>query len=137
MFTFASPSPYVTLIVFFSEMKFNIWMPGSAKFYCYSDHPHLRRSSYFEKFGRYAEGMHGDRMEYRMMISFLQNKGKGLFYDDYQSLVNHDFSMDDRVMPRSLWMKFRRGDNFFLNFLRNIYRNIKFNTDYFFMNAKY
>src|SRR5690606_37431706 len=44
------------------------------KIYQYSDHPHLRRSDFLSKFGRYKEGIAGDRTEYAMCISFLQNK---------------------------------------------------------------
>ena len=40
----------------FSEMQFKWWLPGYKKFYYYSDHPHLRKSNFFEKFGRYPEG---------------------------------------------------------------------------------
>ena len=40
-------------------MKFKIWYPGYKKFYAYSDHPHLRRSNFLEKFGRYSENTKG------------------------------------------------------------------------------
>jgi len=42
----------------FSDMIFNAWpwYWGYRKFYFYSDHPHLRRSNFLEKFGRYDKG---------------------------------------------------------------------------------
>src|SRR5690349_6643889 len=39
----------------FSEMEFGLMKPGYRKFYYYSDHPHLRRSNFLHKFGRYPE----------------------------------------------------------------------------------
>jgi glycosyltransferase involved in cell wall biosynthesis len=48
----------------YSEMLFKLWYSGYRKFHCYSDHPHLRRSTFFKKFGRYAEGVKGDRTEF-------------------------------------------------------------------------
>ncbi|WP_229253867.1 glycosyltransferase [Dyadobacter sp. NIV53] len=36
------------------ETDFRLWKPGYQKFYVYSDHPHLRRNSFFERFGRYV-----------------------------------------------------------------------------------
>src|SRR5882724_2664484 len=56
----------------FSEMGFKLWYRGYYKFYQYSDHPHLRRSSFLQKFGRYVEGQNVDITEYRMSISFLR-----------------------------------------------------------------
>jgi glycosyltransferase involved in cell wall biosynthesis len=50
------------------------WYATHRKFYFYSDHPHVRRSNFFEKFGRYIEGVRGDRTEYRMSLSFVQNR---------------------------------------------------------------
>ncbi len=50
----------------FSKMIFKAapWYTNHLKFYYYSDHPHLRRTSFFEKFGRYPEGLKGDVTEY-------------------------------------------------------------------------
>ena len=43
----------------FSEKIFHFapWYTNNLKFYLYGDHPHLRRSSFASKFGRYIEGM--------------------------------------------------------------------------------
>lgn len=98
-----------------------------GKVYCYADTPHLRRSNFFQKFGRYAEGIKGDRMEYKMCISFIQNKGKGLFYFDCNSLFKHENSIEEpSTMDRRSW---RQANNFFIKFLRESYRQIKYNGD--------
>lgn len=43
----------------YSEMIYSFWNWNHLKFYCYSDHPHLRRSNFLNKFGRYPEGIKG------------------------------------------------------------------------------
>lgn len=112
----------------FYEMAFNLWKPGYRKFYMYSDHPHLRRTSFFQKFGRYIEGQKGDFTEYSMMMSFLKNKGKALFYKDYTGLFTQKNSeVEPSTMTREVW---RQSDNFFLSQLRHLYRHLKFNFDY-------
>jgi len=114
----------------FSEMYFNIISPGYKKFYYYSDHPHLRRSNFFEKFGRYIEGSSGDFTEYSMMLSFLQKKGKGLFYDDFESLLAQQNSSDEpSTMKRNFW---RESKNPAVFMLREAYRYSKFNFDLLF-----
>ncbi len=117
----------------FSEMLFSAWpfYWGYKKFYCYSDHPHLRRSNFLEKFGRYPEGVKGDVTEYRMMMSFLKNKGKGLFYEDFKSLFDQvNSSAEPSTMKRNYW---RNAGNPIVSFARHIYRHLKFNMDYHFM----
>ena len=97
------------------------------KIYFYSDHPHLRRSSFFERFGRYPEGLKGDLTEYKMCISFIQNKGKGLFYKDYSRLLLQKNSEEEpSTMTRSNW---RQKENLLLNVVRYIYRQIKYNLN--------
>ncbi len=114
----------------FSEMRFKPWYPGYTKIYMYSDHPHLRRSNFFEKFGRYPEGMSGDNTEYRMCISFLQHKGKGLFYDDFQSLFHQkNSSAEPSTMHRNYW---RESNNGLVKAAREGYRHFKFIYHYFF-----
>lgn len=111
----------------FSEMQFKWWLPGYKKFYYYSDHPHLRRSNFFEKFGRYPEGVKGDVTEYRMMMSFLKNKGKAMFYEDYKSLFFQKNSAEEpSTMKRNLW---RESNNIFIHLMREAYRHFKFNYD--------
>lgn len=112
----------------FYDMAFNVLKPGYQKFYVYSDHPHLRRSSFFDKFGRYMEGQKGDVTEYGMMMSFLKNKGKAVFYKDFTKLfIQKNSEAEPSTMKRNVW---RESDNFFLTQLRHLYRHLKFNFDY-------
>ncbi len=114
----------------FAEMEFKWWKPGYRKFYMYSDHPHLRRSNFLKKFGRYKEGIKGDATEYRMMMNFLQKKGKAIFFDDYKSLFHQENSEEEpSTMTRN---QLRNSDNIFITAIRNVYRNVKFNFDYHF-----
>jgi glycosyltransferase involved in cell wall biosynthesis len=112
----------------FSEMYVYPWSWDYMKIYFYSDHPHLRRSNFFEKFGRYAEGLKGDRTEYQMCISFIRNKGKGLFYDDYKGLFDQKNSGDEpsTMTYRDNW---RQSSNLLIKITRDVYRQIKYNYD--------
>lgn len=115
----------------FSRMKFSPLLPGYKKYYYYSDHPHLRRSDFLKKFGRYAEGISGDQTEYRMMISFLKKRGKAAFYNDYTSLfVQVNSEEEPSTMKRNFW---RESDNPVVTAMRHLYRHLKFNLDYLFM----
>lgn len=114
----------------FSEMKFSgcPWFFGYRKFYYYSDHPHIRRSNFFEKFGRYQEGIPVERTEYRMMMSFLKNKGRSLFYDGYTSLfLQENSSVEPSTVKRNYW---RETKNPLVVLLKHAYRYLRFNMDY-------
>ncbi|MCF0041854.1 glycosyltransferase [Dyadobacter fanqingshengii] len=112
----------------FYDMAFNVWKPGYRKFYMYSDHPHLRRTSFFQKFGRYIEGQKGDFTEYTMMMSFLKKKGKAVFYKDFTGLfTQRNSEVEPSTMKRENW---RLSENFFLTNIRHLYRHLKFNFDY-------
>jgi len=90
----------------FSRMIFKVepWYTDHLKFYVYSDHPHLRRSNFFEKFGRYVEGKKGDTTEFSMCISFIRNKGKGLFFDNcYDIFDQRNTSDEPSTMSRPDW----------------------------------
>lgn len=88
----------------FSEMVYSFWDMSHLKFYCYSDHPHLRRSSFFEKFGKYPEGMNMNLTEYKMAISFLNKKGKGLFYNAFTTLFDQkNSSQEPSTIDRANW----------------------------------
>jgi glycosyltransferase involved in cell wall biosynthesis len=94
----------------FAEMIFKPypWASNHLKFYVYSDHPHLRRSSFLEKFGRYPEGIKGDITEYRMAVSFIQKKGKGIFFENFNDLFYQKNSPDEpSTMGRSSWRESR------------------------------
>lgn len=113
----------------FSEMIFDRYniLTSYKKFYMYSDHPHLRRSNFLEKFGRYAEGVKGDVTEYRMMMSFLKNRGKGLFYADYKGLFDQiNSAQEPSTMKRDFW---RENNSVPVKVLRHLYRHIRFNFD--------
>lgn len=116
----------------FSEMVFNAlpWFWKYRKFYFYSDHPHLRRSNFLEKFGNYNEGTSGDVTEYQKMMSVIQNDGKGLFYDDFQGLFEQqNSSVEPSTMTRT---SLRESKNPIITLVRHLYRHIKFNFDYHF-----
>jgi glycosyltransferase involved in cell wall biosynthesis len=110
----------------FSEMIFHSapWYSNHLKFYFYSDHPHLRRSNFFEKFGRYQEGISGDRTEYQMALSFIKNKANGIFYDDFTKLFYQKNSPDEpSTMERADW-KQRKNPAVLL--LRYFFLKVKF-----------
>jgi len=100
------------------------WYLNHLKFYFYSDHPHLRRSDFLTKFGRYPEGVKGDETEYRMAISFIKNKGKGLFYKDFTKIFyQRNSAAEPSTMVRSDW---RQRKNLFVLFMRACYLQVKF-----------
>lgn len=105
----------------FSEMVFKPfpWANNHLKFYVYSDHPHLRRSSFFDKFGRYPEGIKGDLTEYSMAVSFIQKKGRGIFFNNFNDLFYQKNSADEpSTMGRSSW---RESRNIFALAARAVY----------------
>ncbi|GAA4449364.1 hypothetical protein GCM10023189_08730 [Nibrella saemangeumensis] len=129
------PYPYLKPVgKGFSEMQISPWSANYKKIYFYSDHPHLRRSTFFQKFGRYAEGLKGDRTEYQMCISFIQNKGKGLFYNDYQNLFfQRNNEAEPSTMTRSKWTQ---SNHPAISLVRDIYRQIRYNYDIHFMRLR-
>ncbi len=128
------PYPYLKKFKHgFSKIEIRNLGRNYRKIYAYSDHPHLRRSNFFEKFGRYPEGLKGDLTEYKMCISFLQNKGNGLFYDQFSELfVQKNSAAEPSTMTRS---NIRQSDNFFISIVRDIYRQFKYNYDILFMKS--
>ncbi|RYE35117.1 MAG: glycosyltransferase [Sphingobacteriaceae bacterium] len=107
----------------FAEMIFSWRTLNHLKFYAYSDHPHLRRSNFFEKFGHYPEGKNGDQTEYQMAVSFLKNKGKGLFYNQFNMLFDQcNSSAEPSTMNRSEW---RQSKNFLILLIRAFYLKFK------------
>ena len=78
----------------FSEMAFKLVHPGSQKYFCYSDTPHLRRSNFFQRFGRYAEGIPAIKTEKSMVMSFLQSRGKAIICDRSDSFI-HENSLQE------------------------------------------
>jgi hypothetical protein len=114
----------------FAEMRFSLLRPGYMKFYQYSDHPHLRRSSFFEKFGRYVEGEKVEKTEYLMMMSFLRKKGKGLQYENIHELFEQkNSSAEPSTVRRNYW---RESSSSLIGGMRHLYRHLKLNFDYLF-----
>ena len=111
----------------YSEMLYKIWYFRYRKIYFYSDHPHLRRSNFLTRFGRYAENVKGDRMEYLKCIEVLQKKPKALFFDEYTTLFTQvNSEAEPSTMSRSNWTQ---TDNPFISAIRNVYRQVKYNFD--------
>ena len=118
----------------FSEMKYSALNLNHLKFYFYSDHPHLRRSNFLEKFGRYPEGIKGDLTEYKMAISFLQKKGRGLFYNKFTELFYQKNSNDEpSTMSRPNWRKRRNPVTLLMRVLYLKYKLVKCTWDLKFM----
>jgi len=114
----------------FAEMRFGLFRPGYMKFYQYSDHPHLRRSNFFEKFGRYVEGEKVEKTEYLMMMSFLRKKGKGLQYENIHDLFEQkNSSAEPSTVRRNYW---RESGSSAIGGMRHLYRHLKLNVDYLF-----
>lgn len=113
----------------FSLMIFDKWSLNLDKATMYSDHPHLRRSTFMQKFGRYTEIKKSDQTEYDMMISFLKNKGKAYFFNDYKLVFDQvNTSLEPSTVKRNYW----RDSSFLLvPAIRQLYRQLKFNYSYF------
>ena len=134
--------PELDLIRYFSQVIYpytktykknflQMYIPPFAmqyhKIHMYSDTPHLRRTSFFSKFGRYRENIPSDRMEYWMCVSFIQNKGKCLISTASNTLFLHvNFSEEPSTINRVMW---KQKNNFLIRFLRNTYRQLKYNYD--------
>ncbi len=65
-----------------------------------------------------------DVSEYAMCISFIREKGKGLFFDNFWELFEQRNSPDEpSVAERSSW---RQSNSLFVNILRFLYHRYKF-----------
>ena len=110
----------------FSLMTFNhfAFWETYRKFYIYSDHPHLRRSTFLEKFGRYTEHTRSDRTEYNMMMQVLSVGVKAYFYKEYKSLLEQENSVTEpSSVKRNFW---RENQNILITIVRHIYRYLRF-----------
>jgi glycosyltransferase involved in cell wall biosynthesis len=119
----------------FAEMLFSpsYFKNNHLKFYVYSDHPHLRRSTFLQKFGRYPEGIKGDTTEYRMALSFIQNKGKGLFYENFNDLFYQKNSADEpSTMGRSSWRESKNPAALAVRAAYLQFKLLRWTYDYFF-----
>lgn len=114
----------------FSEMVIKPWYLNYTKIYFYGDPPHLRRMNFVNKFGPYAEGLKGDRTEYRMCISFIQKRGKGLFFDQHKQLFTQQNTAEEpSTMIRNGWTT---SNNIIISFIRYGYRQLRYNYDLLF-----
>lgn len=105
----------------FSEMVFHksVLYSNHLKFYYYSDHPHLRRSNFLQKFGRYPEGIKGDLTEFGMALSYIKNNGRGLLYDNFTGIIDQaNSSSEPSTMQRANW---RESKNIFALAARTLY----------------
>lgn len=113
-----------------SEMQFRPTYLGYKKYYMYSDHPHLRRSNFFEKFGRYIEGLRPEATEYKMMMKFLRKRGKAFYYEGYRDIFDQVNPPEEpSTVKRENW---RTTDNLLIAAVRHMYRHVKFRIDYWF-----
>ena len=105
-------------------MKFSLlpWYNNHLKFFYYSDHPHLKRRGFVEKFGPYKENCSGDKTEWAMCMSFLHNKGKGLYYDEGNCLFEHVNDANEPAQFRKESTYSKLLDN---KMTRSLYLNIK------------
>lgn len=120
----------------FSEMLFSHWKfwQGYRKFYVYSDHPHLRRQIFFNRFGEYDEGIKPDRTEYNMMMKVLAGKPKGYFYNDINVLLAQE---NDDGEPSTIKRNiFRNNNHLFAVAARAVYRYLRFNLELFIFKIK-
>jgi hypothetical protein len=63
-----------------------------------------------------------------MMMSFLKNKGRALFYKDFTGLfIQKNSEAEPSTMKRNMW---RESNNILITQLRHLYRHFKFNRDY-------
>lgn len=130
-FTYPKKKPYGKG---FSEMIYSPLTPDHLKFYVYSDHPHLRRSNFLEKFGRYPEGIKGDLTEYTMAISFIQKGGRGIFYNDFTELFYQKNSSDEpSTMNRASWRESKNPLILAVRALYLQYKLLKCTKDVYFM----
>ena len=115
----------------FSETIYNSWNMSHLKFFMYSDNPHLRRSNFLEKFGRYQEDIDGNISEYRMSIAFMRKRGKGLFFNNYTSLFDHKNSDEEpSSFHRAKWRSSKSPVFLFLRWFYLRYKWLKCYVDY-------
>ncbi|MCX2574881.1 glycosyltransferase [Pedobacter sandarakinus] len=87
----------------FNKLLFSIspYYASHLKFFVYSDHPHLKRKTFTDKFGPYKENVKGDETENAMCRSFLKHDGKALLFAENQSLFDHENTEEEPAQARS------------------------------------
>lgn len=116
----------------FDLMHFKIWYPGHMKFFYYSDHPHLKRRDFLEKFGRYRENCNSDVTEHSMCISFVKKKGKGIYYHNFTELFDQVNSSSEPSTAefRTQWQNKKSLPILLLRQLYLQYKNAKLTKEY-------
>ena len=127
--TFYSVIPYPYLKPYkkgYSEKVFHLspLYSNHLKFYVYGDNPLLRRSTFFEKFGRYPENINSDRTELAMCLSFIKNNGRALFFDDHHKLLYHE-NPDHEPSTASFRKSWRNRQTLLVNTIRWFYLKYK------------
>ena len=127
------PYPYVQPFEKgFMKMNFKFWYPGYLKFYVYSDHPHLKRSNFLDKFGRYKEGVNVDIAEYNMCLAFLKNGGKGFIYPKISDLFDQ-LNNADEPSTAAYRQDWKLSQNLFVRAMRKVYlqyKTFKYHRDF-------
>lgn len=130
LITFYSYESYPYLIPYdqdFSEKKFHWqpWYKNHLKFYVYGDHPHLRRRTFPDKFGKYPENQNVDKTEMGMALSFIRNNGKALLYNQIYDLLDQNNSAIE-PSTASYRQNWKQRDSFVIHLMRRIYLVYKF-----------
>lgn len=116
-----APFPYLKnhkLGYFEMLFKPHLWHLDHLKFRLYSDHPHLRRTDFFNKFGRYAEGKSGDQTEYEMCLKFISAGGRGLIYKANDLFLHENGHLEPNTMVREKW---KLSNTVAIRLLRSLY----------------
>lgn len=130
LITFYSYEPYPYLRPYrkgFSEKIFHRspFYSNHLKFYLYGDHPHLRKSTFLDKFGRYKEGLDGDKTEMEMSLSFIRKKGRSLFFDNLHELLDQVNSADE-PSTASFRKPWKQRKSFVISLARFLYLKTKY-----------
>jgi glycosyltransferase involved in cell wall biosynthesis len=116
-----APFPYLKDYKYnYAQMLFKptLWHLNHLKFRLYSDHPHLRRSGFLQKFGRYLEGQRGDPTEYNMCMQFIIKGGKALMFKGPDLFLHEHGAIEPNTMVRSKW---KLSNSIFIKLLRSVY----------------
>ncbi len=107
----------------FAEMLFRkqLWYMNHMKYRIYSDHPHLRKSDFNQKFGLFDESKHSDQAEYDMCLNFIAKGGKALMLNSAEAFKQGS-TREVSTMQRSSW---RLRNNLPIKMLRFLYLKYK------------
>jgi glycosyltransferase involved in cell wall biosynthesis len=126
-FPYPNTKPYNSQ---FDEMVFehNFLKWNHLKFYMYSDHPHIKRRSFVDKFGKYKEGIQSDEAEFEMCLSYIKNSGRGLLVKEFSKVFDQKNNIDEpSTIGRKLWRQKQTSSVQILRRIFLIFRYIKNN----------